>query len=239
MTLLAKKITKYFEREGAISDSQEELFQFAIEGVLHEALILLLCSFIGIRMGLFCENLVFLFAYCTLHRYAGEIHAETRIRCTICTCILCYICMMIVKYFPSEITMLLSIPAFWVSTQYVPNIPWTNSKTIQQVRDSHLCLKRAIYLLTAAGILSMVIHNESIYIPIFTAFGAYGMLSWITSYKNVTISRLSKGICFRTKLQLISNLVLSIGLIMVRESCFHFYYKPAVSDSLRRYADKL
>lgn len=226
------KITQYFVRHTVITNSQQELFLFAVEGLIYDMLITLLCISIGIHMEVLHENIVFLFSYSALHRCVNGIHATTRKKCIVCTCIICSISMMIIRDFPPQLTALFAIPSLWIFSQYAQCGSSLNPKTIHQEASNRLRLRKTIYFLYVSGVLSMLMQLPYIYVPIFTAFGIVSALVW-GSLKNKT-DKLSI-----QKLQFISGIILSMGVEMVQTSCPHWCYESPISDSLRRNTDNL
>lgn len=232
MNLFATKITKYFEQQNLISDSQRELFQFTVEGLMHDTLIFLICICIGIYSGLPFENFIFLSTYSLLRQYAGGIHAKTRNQCLVFTCILCYICIMVIKLFPPELTCVFCIPSFSILSYSTPCTSSINPRTIRQKYNAHINCKKTIYFLTVISFLGMILHCSNIYVPIFTAFGAVSILV-LVSTDNIK----KKVLLYHLKP--ISSVILSLGLVMVQTRCPHWLYEPNISDSLRRYVDNL
>ncbi|RKJ74336.1 hypothetical protein D7X33_19755 [Butyricicoccus sp. 1XD8-22] len=234
MTLLAKKITVFFKNHNAITDLQYELFQFAVEGVIYDILIFALCIRIGIRFTLPFENCVFLCSYVALRHYAGGIHAKTRNHCLICSCSICYMCMMIIKYFPPKLTVFFYIFALCILSKKAPYMTFTNPKTIQQKSTINLYFRKLICLLSVVGISGMALQLSAVYVPIFTAFGVVSMLILIS-----TNNGKPKQAFITKSLRYISAIVLSIGVTMVQTPCPHWLYESDISESLRRYTDNL
>jgi len=234
MIRFAKKIARYFKSHNAITDLQYYLFQFAVEGLIYDLLILFICTGIGILFDEFVKNCIFLCAYAALRHYAGGFHAKTRNQCLICTCTICYSCLMIIKYFPPMSAIFFYIFSLFVLSRNAPYMSFLNPKSLQQELKIRLYFRRLIYLLTAIAALGIVLQSPTIYVPIFTAFGTVSILILISANKI-----LSKQIFTTRSLKLISGIILSIGVTMVQTSCPHWLYEPDISESLRRYTDNL
>lgn len=109
MTNLITKTAEFLIHQGAISQSEKELYCYGLELLLLSILELGSILLLAFLLGNFIETLLLLIAFCPLRLYAGGNHAKTRFSCY-CLSISIYIFFSIVLHFlPTANHIILSI----------------------------------------------------------------------------------------------------------------------------------
>lgn len=93
MEKVTKNITNWLIENGAIEDSDVELYEYAIYSIIITISPLLLVLFIGIGMGTALEGVIMILPFMCIRKFSGGYHAKNSGVCLISSCIILVFCM--------------------------------------------------------------------------------------------------------------------------------------------------
>lgn len=93
MEKVTKNITNWLVENGAIVDSDVELYEYAIYSMIITISPLLLVSFIGIGMGTVLEGVIMILPFMCIRKFSGGYHAKNPGVCFISSCAILVFCM--------------------------------------------------------------------------------------------------------------------------------------------------
>lgn len=105
-TVVAYKIAELMSKKGSIAQEDIDIYQYGFEIVLDTLLNTILLLILGIILGNPIHTIVFVVIFASVRIYAGGYHANTKLKCAVCTLfvyivnvLVCNVEMEVVKYF--------------------------------------------------------------------------------------------------------------------------------------------
>jgi len=93
MEKVTKNITNWLVENGAIVDSDVELYEYAIYSMIITISPLFLVLFIGIAMGTVLEGMIMIVPFMCIRKFSGGYHAKNPSVCFINSCVILVFCM--------------------------------------------------------------------------------------------------------------------------------------------------
>ena len=88
MHILAKKITQWLLKTGAIAEREEELYEYAVFSFLFSLFPLCLVMIIGGISGMFIEGILMILPFMMIRKFSGGYHLNSSVVCFISSTLL-------------------------------------------------------------------------------------------------------------------------------------------------------
>ena len=102
MHILAKKLTQWLLKTGAIEEKEKELYEYAVFSFLFSLFPLCLVMIIGGISGMFIEGVLMILPFMIIRKFSGGYHLNSSVVCFIFSTLLLSLCLALIKLINSS-----------------------------------------------------------------------------------------------------------------------------------------
>lgn len=102
MERIAAALTDYLVEKNAIFKDDYEIYKYGFLTGIEMLICIVICFFIAIRMDMIDIFCVFFLVFFSLRSFVGGFHMNSYVACLFCSCIVFYIMLLSVKYYPID-----------------------------------------------------------------------------------------------------------------------------------------